>query len=283
MSSTLYPVRGHVKTQPPQTGNVLHGRISSASLGILRYMSESDTSEDVRVQSAQGRFQRSAAERIRDREFPLAVRGYDRQAVDAFMDEVADLVSALESRQSREAVVQRALDEVGVETAGILQRAHETADEIAARSRAQAGGRIQRAEREAEIARRQAEDYSEKVVVDTQLLWEERQRLLEDIRQLADEVLATADEAAERVTLPEGLTPEAPADQAPESLPEGPQPEADPADPPTAEVELDLLPGGASEQVPADGEPGPGYANGTEPGEEPTEIQSDSDTRLPRD
>ncbi|HEX2415081.1 MAG TPA: DivIVA domain-containing protein [Thermoleophilaceae bacterium] len=245
-------------------------------------MSESDINEDVGIQRVPGRFERSAAERIRDREFPLAVRGYDRQAVDSFLDEVADLVSDLESRQSREAVVQRALDEVGVETAGILQRAHETADEIAARSRAQAEGRIQRAEREAEIARRQAEDYSEKVVVDTQLLWEERQRLLEEIRQLADEVLATADEAAERVSLPEGLTPAPATELEPEALP--PEAEAaDPSDPPTADVELDLLPGGASDEPAAD--PALGEANGTGSSEQPTEIDSETETdaRLPRD
>ena len=106
------------------------------------------------------------------------------------MEEMLEVVTELEARQSREAVVQRALDEVGEDTAGILQRAHETADEIAARSRAQAEARIQRAEREADIIRRQADEFSEKVIVDTRLLWEERQRLIEDIRQLADEVLA---------------------------------------------------------------------------------------------
>src|SRR5215203_5685227 len=163
-------------------------------------MADSDTSE---FQTA--RFHRSAIERIANREFPLAVRGYDRHAVDEFVQEVLELVSHLEGRQTRESVVQRALDEVGVETAGILQRAHETADEIAARSRAQAEGRIQRAEREADLIRRQADEYSEQVVVDTRRLWDERQRLIEDIRQLADEVLATADDAAERVALPEGL------------------------------------------------------------------------------
>ncbi len=255
-------------------------------------MSESDISEDVEIQPAQGRFERSAAEKIRDREFPLAVRGYDRQAVDTFMEQVADLVSELEGRQSRETVVQRALDEVGVETAGILQRAHETADEIAARSRSQAEGRIQRSEREADLIRRQADEYSEKVVVDTQLLWEERQRLLEDIRQLADEVLATADDAAERVTLPEGLEPEeplaelapepAPGAAAPQAVPEEgllePEPEADGTeDPPTAEVELDLLPGGAGREPAAGEDP-----NGRPLGDEaPTEIGTD--TRWPRD
>jgi DivIVA domain-containing protein len=180
------------------------------------------------------RFKRpaSAAERIREVTFPVvAMRGYDRRAVDEFVEQMIELVGELEGRQSREAVVQRALDEVGEETAGILQRAHETADEIAARSRAQAEGRLQRAEREADIMRRDADAYAEQVVVDTRLLWEERQRLIEDVRHLADEVLATADDAMERVKMPEPLR----------------KPDAAVADSPTAEVELDVLPGGAAE------------------------------------
>ena len=175
-----------------------------------------------------------AADEIRERTFPVAVRGYDRQAVEAFVEEMAQLVGELESLQSRESVIQRALDQVGEETAGILQRAHETGDEIAARSRAQAEGRISRADREAEITRREADAYAEQVIVDTRLLWEERKRLIEDVRQLADEVLATADDAIERVKLPEPLL-EAEA---------GPE---EPAESPTAEVELDLLPGGAGQ------------------------------------
>ncbi|HEY1273478.1 MAG TPA: hypothetical protein VGF25_01135 [Thermoleophilaceae bacterium] len=138
-------------------------------------------------------------------EFPVVLRGYDRQAVDDYVAEVAQLVAELEATQLRESVVQRALDEVGEQTSSILQRAHEAAEEIAARSRAQAEGRIQRAEREAEITRRDADEYSEQVVVDTKKLWDERQRLLEEIRQLADEVLATADDALDRVKEPEML------------------------------------------------------------------------------
>jgi hypothetical protein len=42
-------------------------------------------------------------------------------------------------------------------------------------------------------------------VVDTRLLWDERQRLIEDIRHLADVVLGTADDAIERLKLPEPL------------------------------------------------------------------------------
>jgi DivIVA domain-containing protein len=205
----------------------------------------------------------SAADRIRETTFPVvAMRGYDRRAVDDFLEWVVNVVTELEGRQSREAVVQRALDEVGEETAGILQRAHETADEIAARSRAQAEGRIQRAEREADILRREAEKYAEQVVVDTRLLWEERQRLIEDIRQLADEVLATADDAMERVKMPEPIR-----DQEP------------PAESPTAEVELDVLPGGAAG---GQGESDAAVAGQPPPAEEPPTPMEEATTPAER-
>jgi len=201
-------------------------------------MADSDTTE-----FETSRFRRSATERIANRDFPLAVRGYDRSAVDAFVQEVLEVVSELEGRQTRETVVQRALDEIGEETAGILQRAHETADEIAARSRAQAEGRIQRAEREADMLRQQADEYSEQLIVDTRILWEERQRLIQDIRQLADEVLATAEDASERVTQPAMITEPEPE---PEPGVAG-EPDTEEEPPPTSEVDLDVIPGGADD------------------------------------
>jgi hypothetical protein len=174
-------------------------------------------------------------------------------------------------------VVQKALGELGEETAGILQRAHETADDITARSRAQADARLQRAEREAEILRRDADEYAEQVIVDTRALWDERQRLIEDIRQLADEVLGTADDALDRLKLPEQIgtaeeteplppegDPETMAlapEVEPEPFAEDPEPTEpfrlgavadEPADAPPPEehghtVELEALPGGSEE------------------------------------
>src|SRR5215211_5315866 len=187
------------------------------------------------------RFSRSASERITNRSFPVVMRGYDRAAVDSFVQEVLELVRDLEGRQSQESVVQRAIEEVGEETASILQRAHETADEIAARSRAQAEGRIQRAEREAELLRQEADGYSEKIVVDTRLLWEERQRLIDDIRQLADDVRATADDALGRVSMPQMLGE-------PETEEDGPPTEED--DPPAGDFE-NSLPSGPGALPPA--------------------------------
>jgi DivIVA domain-containing protein len=157
--------------------------------------------------------QRSAVERIRSIDFPVTLRGYDRSAVDKYVADVAQLVAELEATQTREGVVQRALDEVGEQTSGILQHAHDTAEEIAARSRSQAEERLQRAEQEGAQARQDADAYSqqtredadrysEQVVEDTRRLWDERQQLIEDMRQLADEVLGVADDALDRLEPP---------------------------------------------------------------------------------
>jgi hypothetical protein len=176
-------------------------------------------------ENATQRFSRSASasERLREVNFPMVVRGYHRPTVDLFIAELLELVEDLESHQTREGVVQKALGELGEETAGILQRAHETADDITARSRAQADARLARAERESEILRHDADEYAEQVVVDTRALWEERQRLIEDIRQLADEVLGTADDAIERLRLPEQIESSAPLEDDTEAVadPEG--------------------------------------------------------------
>ena len=136
------------------------------------------------------------------------MRGYERSAVDAYVARVADMVAELEATQLRETVVQRALDEVGEQTSSILQQAHETADEIASRSKAQAEGRLQRAEAEAEAVRREADDYAQRISEDMRELWEERGRLIEDLRRYAEEVLGVADDALERLQEP-GRSPDA--------------------------------------------------------------------------
>ena len=92
-------------------------------------------------------------EELRDVHFPVALRGYDRAAVDRYVQQVNRLIAELEISQSPESAIRAALDEVSEETRGLLQRAHETADEITARSHAAADERLEQAEREAEALR----------------------------------------------------------------------------------------------------------------------------------
>src|SRR4051795_13300596 len=177
-----------------------------------------------------------AVNRVSEVEFPLVLRGYERSAVDGHLAQIAQLVAELEATQLRENVVQRALDEVGEETSGILQHAHETAEEITSRSRSQAEGRIQRAEREAELIRREAQQYADRVASDTRRLTEERRKLIEELRQYAEDVLAVADDALERLPelLAENRENQPPPPPPPELDPDPTQPLPDPDPTPPA-------------------------------------------------
>jgi cell division initiation protein len=135
---------------------------------------------------------------LRQPEFPIALRGYDRDAVDAYVREVNRVIADLEVGRSPQAAIRHALDQVSEETKGILERAHETADEITGRSRDQAHERIERAERDARRTVEAAEARARALDADADEIWRERQRLIEDVQRVAAELDALADAAAAR-------------------------------------------------------------------------------------
>jgi DivIVA domain-containing protein len=75
---------------------------------------------------------------LRNVVFPLAMRGYDREAVDAYVKRVNHLIAELEVSRSPRAAVRHALDRAQEEVSGILQKAQETAEEITASARKEA-------------------------------------------------------------------------------------------------------------------------------------------------
>src|SRR5437660_8439082 len=79
---------------------------------------------------------------VADVDFPLALRGYDRLAVDAYVKRTSQLVAELQATRSPEAAVRRALERVGEQISGILQRAHDTAEQITSQSRREAEDRL---------------------------------------------------------------------------------------------------------------------------------------------
>ena len=152
---------------------------------------------------------------VRDVDFPIVLRGYDRDAVDAYVREVNRVIADLQTRQSPQSAIRHALDQMSEETKGILERAHETADEITARSRSQADDRVQWAEREAREAIASATERVQDLESDAERVWEERQTLIDDVRRIAEELTTVADDAGVRFPVePEAeptLLPELPA------------------------------------------------------------------------
>ncbi len=118
--------------------------------------------------------------------------------MDAYVERVNRLIAELEISRSPESAVKHAVAQVSEETRGILERAHETAEQITTRSRAQADDRLQQAEREAAEVREAAERRVHELDADAEAIWAERLRLIEDVRDVADRLMAVADEAAAR-------------------------------------------------------------------------------------
>jgi vacuolar-type H+-ATPase subunit H len=133
-----------------------------------------------------------------DVDFPIVLRGYDRIAVDAYVKKTSQLVAELQATRSPEAAVRRALERVGDEVSGILQRAHETASQITTQSRSEAEDRLEEARREAQELTAEASDRVKELDLETDRIWEERLRIVEDARELARQLLALADSAAQR-------------------------------------------------------------------------------------
>src|SRR4051795_1965280 len=123
---------------------------------------------------------------LRQPDFPIALRGYDRDAVDAYIERVNRAIADLQVGRSPQSAIRHALDQVSEETRGILERAHDTADEITARSRAQADDRLQWAEREAREAIAGATQRVHELESDAERVWQERQALIDDVRRVAE-------------------------------------------------------------------------------------------------
>ena len=211
----------------------------------------------------------SAAEKVRATEFPIVLRGYDREAVDDFMAQVADLIDSLEARQSRETVVQRALEEVGEETSAILKQAHESADDITARSRSQAEDRLEVARREAAAITGEARLEADELKRSTRQLQAERASLVEELRRFAADTLAVADAATER------MDPGSPAEE-PAEPPYGAGEDGAealvgaPADPPYDNGEIESVDEWAVEDDEDEGDPGSPTEELVMPDDEPT-------------
>ena len=117
-----------------------------------------------------------------DVDFPVVLRGYDRVAVDAYVKKTSQLVAELQATRSPEAAVRRALERVGEQISGILQRAHETAGQITTQSRREAEDRLEVARQEAIQITAAAEERVKDLDAETDRIWAERQRIVEDAR-----------------------------------------------------------------------------------------------------
>jgi DivIVA domain-containing protein len=130
--------------------------------------------------------------------FPIVWRGYDRDSVDALLAELEVELEQLRVRHEPRAAVKHEIDRIGAATADILRVAHERAERITSRAREEANARVDLAHAEAKQITADAEKRMRQLDADADVVWQERRRLIEDTKRLADQLLAVADDAAER-------------------------------------------------------------------------------------
>lgn len=124
-------------------------------------------------------------------EFSGSRRGYDRAEVDQYVERVSRIVVELEAMRSPDAVIERALADVGEETSAILRRARKAAEEIIADAEANAQERSAQAEARARELGEEADHYSAGVRA-------EAERVLSEARSQAEQIVRDAnDEAAD--------------------------------------------------------------------------------------
>jgi DivIVA domain-containing protein len=168
--------------------------------------------EHALLEEITGPLQRLAEEplELAPAEFPTAMRGYDREAVDEYVRYTERLVAELQAVRSPESAVRRALVRAGSQISGVLRRAHETAAEITAKSRSEAEDRLERARAEADELIDTAERRVRDLDADTDRIWLDRQRIMADAEDLSNQLLGLARQAGERFPDDDGGEPPAP-------------------------------------------------------------------------
>jgi len=128
--------------------------------------------------------------------FPTARHGYDRATVDEHVAELEREIAAL--RGASASAVAAEIERIGEQTAAILRTAHEQAQETTRRGQVQADHVLSAAAANAVAITEDATQQLRQLDSDTDSVWRERGRLIEDVRIIATALLALAEDAAER-------------------------------------------------------------------------------------
>ena len=114
--------------------------------------------------------------------FPIAVRGYNRESVDAYVKRANRVIAELKVSASPRAAVTHALEQTEEQVSGLLQRARETGEEITASARTEADEIVAQAKSE-------AAELLVNVSTEADRVKAEAEQVLADARTEAEDVL----------------------------------------------------------------------------------------------
>lgn len=131
--------------------------------------------------------------------FPLVRLGYERAAVDRRLLELEGELARLRAERSRAPMsVAEELERLGEQTASILVVAHDKAQETTRRAQEQADRCVADAAANAVEITAKAKERLRQLDSETDSVWRERERLLDDVRVVSLALATLADEASAR-------------------------------------------------------------------------------------
>jgi cell division septum initiation protein DivIVA len=130
--------------------------------------------------------------------FPLSRLGYDRDAVDEHIAELERELAALQTRAPSGDAVSAEIERIGEQTSAILTVAHDQAHEMTRQAQEQADRCLADAASNAVMITEEAKRRLRQLDTDTDAVWRERARLVEDVRNVAGALSSLADDAAAR-------------------------------------------------------------------------------------
>ena len=195
--------------------------------------------------------------------FPIARLGYDRSTVDEHMAELERELAELRTRAPSGGAVTAEIERIGEQTSAILTVAHDKAREMTRQAQEQADRCLADAASNAVMITEDAKRLLRKLDSDTDAVWRERARLVDDVRHVASSLMSLADDATARFPAepekssmldpePEGATVAMPAASQPTGSPQGGMTQPEPVDSEPHDAEHVDTPG-AHESEPDDG------------------------------
>lgn len=139
--------------------------------------------------------QRRVPAELRSAAFPVAVRGYDREAVDAYVTRVNRLIAELEETRSPRRAIENARRRAEDERSDILKEAYALGGEVTAQARSEANELITRAKAEAVEIVVSASDRADRTKVES---LEHSAKVRADADGILDAAQAEADARLER-------------------------------------------------------------------------------------
>jgi DivIVA domain-containing protein len=122
--------------------------------------------------------------------FPVAMRGYDRDAVEAYVKRINRVIAELKVSASPRAAVTHALEQTEQQVSGLLQRARDTGEEIVASAR-------QEAEEIVSSAKAEAAELHVNISAEADAIKAEAEQARADARSEAEDILARSQQEAE--------------------------------------------------------------------------------------